>query len=48
MKGVADEMKKWAGTDEKKLAELRDYAKLVAGLKYGTEHAQAALKKLAE
>src|ERR1043165_6032598 len=48
VKDIADEMKKWAGTDEKKLAEMRDYAKLVAGLGYGTEHAQAALKKLAE
>jgi hypothetical protein len=47
-KKIADEMKKWAGADEKKIAELRDYARLVVRLQYGTEHAQAALKKLAE
>jgi len=48
VKAVAEEMKKWAGNDEKKLAELREYAQLVAGLRYGTEAAQAALKKLGE
>lgn len=48
VKRIAEEMKKWAGNDEKKLAELRDYARLVAGLGYGTEAAQAALKKLGE
>lgn len=48
VKRIADEMKKWAGRDEKKLAELRDYARLVVRLAYGNEHAQAALKKLAE
>ena len=45
---VAAEMTKWAGQDEKKLQELREYAQLVVRLAYGTEHAQAALKKLAE
>ena len=48
VKGITDEMKKWAGDDAKKRQELRDYAKLVADLGYGTEHAQKALKKLAE
>ena len=47
-KEVAAEMKKWAGDDKKKQTELREYAQLVVGLGYGTEHAQAALKKLAE
>lgn len=48
VKAIADSMKKWAGADEKKLAEVRDYARLVVRLGYGNEHAQAALKKLAE
>jgi hypothetical protein len=48
VKRVADEMRKWAGNDEKKQRELREYAQLVAGLKYGNEHAQKMLKKLAE
>lgn len=47
-KRIAEEMTKWAGNDEKKQAELREYAQLVVRLAYGTEHAQAALKKLAE
>jgi hypothetical protein len=48
VKEVAAEMKKWAGNDEKKQKELRDYARLVVRLGYGTDAAQAALKKLAE
>jgi hypothetical protein len=48
VKRIASEMKKWAGTDEKKLTELREFARLVSGLGYGTEAAQAALKKLGE
>ncbi len=48
VKRIADEMKKWAGRDEKKQTELRDYARLVVRLEYGNEHAQAALKKLAQ
>lgn len=47
VKKVADEMTKWADDDKKK-KELKDFAKQVVGLGYGTEHAQAALKKLAE
>ena len=47
-KKVAEDMKKWAGNDEKKQKELREYAQFVAQLGYGSEHAQAALKKLAE
>lgn len=45
---IADEMKKWAGTDEKKQKELRAYAQRVVDLAYGNEHAIAALKKLAK
>lgn len=48
VKAVVADMLKWAGNDAKKRQELRDYAKLVADLRYGTEQAQAALKKLAE
>ena len=48
VKRIAEEMKKWAGNDQKKLTELRDYARMVAELRYGTEAAQAALKKLGE
>ena len=48
VKGIADEMRKWAGRDEKKQQELRDYARLVVRLGYGSESAQVALKKLAE
>jgi hypothetical protein len=48
VKRIAEEMKKWASNDEKKLTELREYCRMVAGLRYGTEAAQAALKKLAE
>ncbi len=48
VKMVIDDMNKWAGDDEKKIAELREYAGLVAGLGYGTEAAQSELKKLAE
>ncbi len=47
-KRVADEMTKWAGRDEAKQKELRAYAQQVVDLAYGTEHAQAALKKLAK
>ncbi len=48
VKTVIDAMKKWAGDDETKLVELREYASLVAGLGYGTEAALSELKKLAE
>jgi hypothetical protein len=48
VKAIADEMRKWAGSDEKKQKELRDYAQLVVQLSYGNEHAQTTLKKLAE
>jgi hypothetical protein len=48
VKDIADEMRKWAGKDAKKQQELREYAALVVRLSYGNEHAQAALKKLAE
>lgn len=48
VKGIADEMKKWAGRDEAKLKVLRAYARLIADAAYGTEAAQTALKKLAE
>ncbi|MSQ95639.1 MAG: hypothetical protein EXR98_13910 [Gemmataceae bacterium] len=48
VKRIAGEMKKWAGRDEKKQTELRDYARLVVRLAYGNEHAQASLKKLSE
>jgi hypothetical protein len=48
VKAIVDNMKKWAGRDEKKLAELRDYARLVVRAGYGNEHAQAALKKLVD
>jgi hypothetical protein len=47
-KKVTDAMKKWAGADEKKQTELREYARLVVRLAYGSEHGQAAMKKLAE
>jgi hypothetical protein len=47
-KQIAEEMKKWAGDDAKKQLELREYAQLVVRLAYGTEPAQAELKKLAE
>lgn len=47
-KSIADDMKKWAGNDEKKQTELREYAQFIVRLGYGTDHAQAALKKLAE
>ncbi|MSU79158.1 MAG: hypothetical protein EXS16_13845 [Gemmataceae bacterium] len=47
-KRIAGEMREWAGKDEKKQAELREYAQLIVRLGYGNEHAQAAFKKLAE
>ncbi len=47
-KTIAADMRKWAGRDEKKQNELREFARLVIRLAYGNEHAQAALKKLAE
>jgi len=46
-KRIADEMTKWAGQDAKKQEELREFAQRVVNLGYGTEHALAALKKLA-
>src|SRR5262245_34470724 len=48
VKQIAEEMIKWAGDDRQKRIILRDYCKQVAGLGYGTEAAQAALKKLGE
>lgn len=47
-KRIAADMRQWAGKDEKKQAELREYAQLIVRLGYGNEHAQAAFKKLAE
>jgi len=46
VKKVAEEMVKWAGDDAKKKEQLKAYCKKVAGLGYGTEHAQKALKRL--
>lgn len=48
VKRIADEMRKWAGRDEARQKELRAYCRQVADLMYGTEAAQAALKKLGE
>jgi hypothetical protein len=48
VKSIADEMRKWAGRDEAKLKVLRAYAAQIVEARYGTEAAQAALKKLAE
>ena len=48
VKRIVADMKTWAGKDEKKLAELREYAQLIVRAGYGNEHAQTALKKLAE
>jgi hypothetical protein len=47
VKRIADEMLRWAGDDRRRLAELRDYCRLIVGAGYGTEAAQQALKKLA-
>jgi hypothetical protein len=48
VKSIAEDMKKWAGDDEKRMAELRAYAKFVVDLNYGTDDARAALKTLAK
>jgi hypothetical protein len=48
VKRIADEMRKWAGNDAAKQKELRAYCRQIADAMYGTEAAQAALKKLAE
>ncbi len=48
VKRIVDDMKAWAGNDQKKLAELREYAQIIVRAGYGNEHAQAALKKIAE
>lgn len=45
---VVEAMTKWAGDDQAKRRELRDYARLVVRLGYGNDLAQTALKKLAE
>jgi hypothetical protein len=45
---LIDQTRKWAGKDGKKQTELREYTQRVVRLAYGNEHAQAALKKLAE
>jgi hypothetical protein len=44
---IAEEMVRWAGDDAKRRAELAEYCGRVARLGYGTEAAQAALKRLA-
>jgi hypothetical protein len=44
---IADEMNRWAGTDQGRRAELTEYCRLVVRLRYGTSAAQQALKKLA-
>lgn len=48
VKRIVDDMKAWAGKDEKKRTELREYAQVIVRAGYGNEYAQAALKKLAE
>ncbi len=47
VRGIAEEMDRWAGDDPRKKAELARYGKLVLGLGYGTEAAKDALKRLA-
>src|SRR5262249_30662363 len=48
VKQIAEEMIKWAGDDRAKRIILRDYCRQVAELGYGSEAAQATLKKLGE
>lgn len=48
VKRIVEEMRTWAGKDAAKQTELREYAQTIVRAGYGNEHAQAALKKLAE
>ena len=48
VKRIANMMIEWAGKDEKRQAELREYARTIVRAGYGNEYAQAAMKKLAE
>jgi len=47
-KKIADEMAAWAGADRTRRQQLREFAKQVLELGYGTNHAKQELKKLAE
>jgi hypothetical protein len=47
VKTIANEMRKWAGDDRARGAELRDYCTRILELDYGTEACKKALKDLA-